>query len=132
MHGGDAYWSKTALRSSNEVPPLLLAAMQGEIIVMPAVGLYKCVPETVYLQVVWENVGGWLPLSGRTSGVRSLVQTWLYHWGAMKDIESGIKLLPLKSEVMQSLFWLSRWCLLRHFCYLVACFKPRRPIGESN
>lgn len=126
IHGSEVFWEKTTLLSSNEVPPLLLAAMQGEIVVLPEIGLYKHVPETVHAQVVWEVNGGWLPSPGRISGVRSLIQTWRYHFGAMRDIESAVNLLSIPGREKRDLVWLSRWNLLKHFIFILTCYKPRR------
>jgi glycosyltransferase involved in cell wall biosynthesis len=131
MQGSEVFWAKTARLSSNEVPPLLLAAVQGDIVVRPEIGLYKYVPEAVHAQVVWEVNGGWLPLTGRISGIRSLIQTWRYHWGAMRDIKSAIKLLSIPLQEMRGLIWLSRWNLFKHFIFMLICFKPRRA-AEAN
>lgn len=124
IHDGRILWNMTAARSNNEIPPLLLAAMRGEIIVLPEAGIYKTAATSVHAQAQWESEGGWLPVTSRISTWRSLRTTWRYHVAVIDGIRFALEQLDLLAEERRRLAAIARQRILRHFMWMVLRYKP--------
>lgn len=128
IRNSDIFWETTTLKSTNEIPILLFAAFIGDIVVYPEIGLYKRVPKPVYDQVVWENLGGWMPSHGRIRSIVSLFRTIEFHKKSLQDITSAINLLLLNDNDKIKLMKISRQKIWKHFFDMLVGYKSRKKI----
>lgn len=127
MRHGRMLWGSTAIVTNNEIPPLLLAAKLGEIIVLPDFGAFKTVTASVHSHSRWLAHGGRLPKSSRITSLRSFIATWNYHVGVMRGVDVALKQLELTTTERFQLSFISKKLILTHFVWLILKFKP-----ESN
>jgi glycosyltransferase involved in cell wall biosynthesis len=125
IQDGEVFWERSGQHSLNEIPPLLFAAITGNIYVAPDIGLYKQAPASVHAQVEWELCGGRLPTVSRMSGLRSVYSTWLYHSKSLRHIRHAVSLLPISELDKRLLNVAARRKLVLHFIYMFLGYKPR-------
>ena len=122
---GTLFWNSYGQTSCNEIPALLYATLKGGFIVLPQVGMYKEVPENVYMQAMWESVGGTFP-QGRCiiRSMQSIWETWKYHMAVLKDIRKSIVLLPIDTDVKNAVLSHAKFNLFKHFFWMLIGYKP--------
>jgi glycosyltransferase domain-containing protein len=108
----------------NENALFILVAAQGNMRVLPAVGMYKVAARTVCEQARWEQVGGVYPNPRRWSEhLRSLRPTRAYHSGVIRDMAAAID-AAFDGKQANALRRLVRYLVRRHEYYLVVRWKP--------
>lgn len=116
-------WDITSEFSGNEIPPLLLAAMRGEIIVLPKAGIYKTANQSVHAQAKWEACGGWIPETSRIRSIKSLIQTWNYHASVIKGVDNALNQLNISIKDHDRLISVARIRIIKHFINMVVRYK---------
>lgn len=132
IHEGEVLWNLTSSLSNNEIPPLLLAAMRGEIIVLPEAGIYKTAAASVRTQAAWEENGGLLPSASRIRNMTSLLATWRYHYAVIKGIAHALEQLHLSERERNRLFSVAYKRILMHFMWMTLRYKPAKRKVPSN
>ncbi|MDE2598239.1 MAG: glycosyltransferase family 2 protein [Rhodocyclaceae bacterium] len=127
IHDGQILWNVTSSLSNNEIPPLLLAAMRGEIIVLPEAGIYKTAAPSVWAQAEWEERGGVIPATSRIRNMASLRATWRYHDAVIQGITHALGQLNLPEGERKQLASIARKRILKHFVWMVVRYKPPKP-----
>lgn len=116
-------WDITSEFSGNEIPPLLLAAMRGEIIVLPEAGIYKTANQSVHAQAKWEVRGGRIPETSRIRSIKSLIKTWSYHASVIKGVDNALNQLNISSKDHDRLISVARIRIIKHFVNMVVRYK---------
>jgi glycosyltransferase involved in cell wall biosynthesis len=123
MTKGNLFWEVAQLTTYNEITPLLHAAQCGVFIVLPEIGMYKQVPENVYLQARWEYIGGRLPRP-RVNSFASIYQTVKYHVAVYHDIKKGATLLSLDADTRKTILKRAKTNLFKHVMFMIVGYKP--------
>ncbi len=111
----------------NEIPLFILLAAQGNIRVLPNVGMYKVAAKSVCEQARWEQVGGRYPLSSEWhTHLRSLRPLHAYHSGVIRDMCAAIDDAVPDRKQARALQRLAAYLIRRHELYFVLRWKPRR------
>ena len=110
----------------NEIPLFILMAAQGNIRVLPTVGMYKIAAKAVCEQARWEQVGGKYPIPARwLAHFESLRPLHVYHSGVIREMCSAIDAVISDSKQATTLRRLAAYLIRRHEFYFVLHWKPR-------
>ncbi|TWB59187.1 glycosyltransferase family 2 protein [Bradyrhizobium sacchari] len=111
----------------NEIPLLILLAAQGNIRVLPTVGMYKIAAKSVCEQARWEQIGGRYPVPAKWGDYfRSFRPLHKYHSGVISEVSATIDdVIPDRIQA-QALRRLVAFRIRCHELYFVLRWKPRR------
>jgi hypothetical protein len=113
----------------NENPLFILIAAQGNIRVLPTVGMFKIAAKAVCEQARWEQTGGRYPNSmGWRAYFHSLLPTRAYHSHVIREMGAAIDTAISDGKQAQVLRRLVRYLIRRHEFYMAVRWKqqPRR------
>lgn len=111
----------------NEIPLFILVASQGNIRVLPKVGMYKVAAKAVCEQARWEQVGGGHPLPlGWRDRLRAWRPTHAYHSGVVHDMCAAIDDAVPNRKQARALRQLAAFVIRRHEFYYALRWKPHR------
>jgi glycosyltransferase domain-containing protein len=111
----------------NEIPLFILMAAQGNIRVLPTVGMYKVAAKLVCEQARWEQTGGRYPISSQwRAHLRSLRPLHAYHSGVIRDMRAAIEDTVSDRKQAKALRHLAAYLIMRHELYFVLRWKPRK------
>lgn len=114
----------------NEIPLFILLAAQGNIRVLPRVGMYKVAAKPVCEQARWEQLGGQYPIPAEwRAHLRSLRPMHAYHSGVIRDMYAAIDDAVSDRKKARTLRRLAAYLIRRHELYFVLRWKPRRKRG---
>ena len=122
-------WNETIIsvlttRSLNEIPFLMLVIEQGNLIVLPKIGLYKQTRNSTYLQAKWEVCGGFLSSISISEYLHQVYANLIYHVDAYRGIIEAITLLQKKNLI--KIFFVATWETWKHFVFLTVRYKPKK------
>jgi glycosyltransferase domain-containing protein len=110
----------------NEIPLFVLLAAQGNIRVLPAVGMYKVAAKSVCEQARWEQTGGLYPMPTRCRAYfQSLRPLHAYHSGVIREMCAAIDAVVSDSRQAALLRRLVVYRIRRHEIYFLLRWKPR-------
>ncbi len=124
FRGNESILSVLTTRSLNEIPFLMLVIEQGNLMVLPKIGLYKQTKNATYLQAKWEVCGGFLPGIGISEYLNQVYANLIYHLDAYRGIIEAISLLQIKHPV--KIVFIASWEMCKHFIFLTLRYKPRK------
>jgi glycosyltransferase domain-containing protein len=111
----------------NEIPLFILMAAQGNIRVLPTVGMYKVAAKSVCEQARWEQTGGRYPISSQwRAHLRSFRPLHTYHSGVIRDMCAAIDDAVSDRKQARALRRLAAYLIMRHEFYFVLRWKPPR------
>jgi hypothetical protein len=123
MRGNQTILTVLTIRSLNEIPFLMLVIEQGNLIVLPKIGLYKQTNDATYTQAKWEVSGGFLPGIGISGYLNQVYANLIYHVNAYRGILEAISFLQKKYPV--KIFLIASWEIWKHFIFLTLRYKPK-------
>ncbi|PDT58071.1 hypothetical protein CO678_30220 [Bradyrhizobium diazoefficiens] len=110
----------------NEIPILILLAAQGNIRVLPTVGMYKVAAKSVCEQARWERTGGRYPIpAGWRDHFRSLRPLHAYHSGVIREVSAAVSDVVSDRKQANALRRLVAFLIRRHELYFLLRWKPR-------
>jgi glycosyltransferase domain-containing protein len=113
-------------RTMNEIPLFVLVAAQGNIRVLPTVGMYKVAAKSVCEQARWEQVGGVYPNSTSWYAyIRSLKPLHAYHSMVIREMSKAIDDAISDRKQATALRRLAAYRIRRHELYFLLRWKPR-------
>jgi glycosyltransferase involved in cell wall biosynthesis len=124
FRGEKTLLSVLTTRSLNEIPFLMLVIEQGNLIVLPKIGLNKQTNSSTYTQAKWEVCGGFLPVISISGYLNQVYANLKYHVDAYRGIIEAISFLQIKYPV--KIFFIASWEMAKHFGFLTLRYKPKK------
>lgn len=115
---------------AKELQLMMFAAANGEIIVLPEIGMYKSLRhERVYWHKVWEIEGGLRPQWWRP---RNLLKSLRYHRMVLESVRAGLAKVDLTADDRASLDALETKILRCHALHMAINWIPPHSAHDSH